>query len=112
MFDGQWNMDFSNAITVTPNDAAAKYPIVENIEYNEEFHQFRLSWNAVEGAQQYGIAVKLAGKWKVQAYTDKTTFTSPKQRAGSSYEMLVCAKVNGKWDLGAMNSRIFTVTIK
>ena len=112
MFDGQWNMDFSNAITVTPNDAAAKYPIVENIEYNEEFHQFRLSWNAVEGAQQYGIAVKLAGKWKVQAYTDKTTFTSPKLRAGSSYEMLVCAKVNGKWDLGAMNSRIFTVTIK
>lgn len=76
------------------------YPKVTAVEYNEEFHQFRMKWTSVPNAEQYGIAVKLAGRWKVQAYTDaKTTvFTSPKLKAGSKYDIVVCAKVNGKWD--------------
>lgn len=113
MFNGEWNMDFTNAITVTANPAKNEmYPKVSNIEYSKATHQFRLNWNAVDGASQYGIATKVAGKWKIVSYTDKTTFTSPKLTAGSTYELLVCAKVDGKWDISSMSSRVFTVTVK
>ena len=108
--------DKSNSIKVTPAEKVeeSKYPKPEAIVYNEEFHQFRVKWSAVSNAQQYGIAVKLAGKWKVQAYTDaKTTyFTSPKLKAGSKYDMVICAKVDGKWDTSNLAGRAFTVTIK
>ena len=114
MFDGAWNLDYSKAVKATPSAAAAQYPTVTSIDYNETYHQFRLKWKAVDGASQYGIAVKLSGKWKVQGYFDPktTTFTSPKLRAGSTYEMLICAKVNGQWDLSRMTSRSFKVTVK
>ena len=94
--NGEWNMDFSNAVVVSV--AKNVYPKVTAVEYSEEFHQFRMKWTSVPNAEQYGIAVKLAGKWKVQAYTDaKTTvFTSPKLKAGSKYDIVVCSKVNGK----------------
>ena len=115
MVNGEWKMDSSKAITVTPlEEVTAKYPAVENINYNEQYHQFRLSWTKVNGASQYGVAVKIAGKWKVYAYTDAntTTFTSPKLKAGSTYEMVICAKVNGKWDTSNLNARAFKVTVK
>ncbi|MCR5540484.1 MAG: InlB B-repeat-containing protein [Ruminococcus sp.] len=90
------------------------YPKVTAVEYNEEFHQFRMKWTSVPDAEQYGIAVKLAGRWKVQAYTNaKTTvFTSPKLKAGSKYDIVVCAKVNGKWDISNIASRAVKVTVK
>ena len=91
-----------------------EYPKVTNIQYNTQYHQFKVNWSSVKGASQYGIAVKLAGRWKVQAYTDAytTTFTSPKLKAGSSYQMVICAKVNGNWDITDINSRSFYVTVK
>ncbi|SEK43106.1 leucine-rich repeat domain-containing protein [Ruminococcus albus] len=112
MFNGEWYTNFSDAITVTPNAPVYKYPTVTDIEYNEEFHQFRLTWNAVKGAEEYGVAVKIAGKWKVHTCTNKTSFTSPKLRPGSIAEMVICAKVNGEWDTTAINSRSFSVTVK
>lgn len=116
MKNGQWNMDDSNAIVVTPNaeNDTSSYPTVSKIEYNDQYHQFRVIWNKVSGATQYGIAVKLAGRWKVQAYTNANTnyFTSPKLKAGSTYQMVVCAKVNGEWDISNIGSRAFTVTVK
>ncbi len=115
-FNGKWYNDLSNAITVTPNEPAAlPFPTITNIDYNEEYHQFRLNWTAVEGAENYGVAVYLAGKWKIQTQSipaTTTSFTSPKLKAGQTYKMLVAAKVNGKWDLTAMTSRAFTVTVK
>ena len=89
-----------------------KYPKVTDTESSERYHQFRLTWNAVDGATEYGIAVKLGGKWKIQAYTDKTYYTSPKLKEGSTAEMVICAKVNGKWDISSINSRAFKVTVK
>ena len=114
MFDGQWNMDFSNAITVTPNVVTAPVYPKESVQYSPEFHKIKIDWTKVDGAIQYGIAVKLAGKWKVQAYTDAetTTFTTPKLKPGSSYEVVICAKVDGKWQAQDIASRAFTVTIK
>ena len=83
--------------TEYPELTEAKFAKVARIKYTDYF-QFRINWTKVEGAQQYGIAVNLAGKWKVQAYTDAktTTFTSPKLKSGSKYDMAICAKVNGK----------------
>ena len=71
-----------------------------------------MKWNEVKDATQYAIAVKLAGKWKVQITTDKTYFTSPKLRPGSIGEMVICAKINGKWDTRYLNSRAFKVVVK
>ena len=118
MKDGSWNDDFSNAITVTPkassnNDAA--YPKVTSIVYNEQYHQFRVSWSPVQGAEAYGIAYYAAGKWRVATQTipgSTTSFTSPKLTAGSTHKCVIAAKVNGKWDTSNLNSRAFTVTVK
>ncbi len=69
--DGKWNLDFSNAIVVSPNSTqTSTYPEVTSVEHNEEFHQFRLKWSAVPNAEQYGIAVKLSGKWKIMKTFD------------------------------------------
>ena len=112
-FNGEWNSDYSNAIVVTPNEAKQiSYPEVTEIAYSEPYHQFRLTWTPVDGADKYGIAAFIAGKWRVQTYTDKTTFTSPKLKAGDTYKLLIAARVNGEWDLSNINSRAFTVTVK
>ena len=58
--NGEWNMDFSNAVVVSV--AKNVYPKVTAVEYSEEFHQFRMKWTSVPNAEQYGIAVKLTGK--------------------------------------------------
>lgn len=113
--NGVWEKDMSNAIVVTPNAVAVKiYPEVTSIQYDETSHQFRLNWSAADKAEMYGIAVKLAGRWKVHAYTNaKTTvFTSPKLKAGSKYDIVVCAKVNGKWDISNIAGRAVKVTVK
>ena len=99
--------------TEYPELTEAKFAKVARIKHTDYF-QFRINWTEVEGAQQYGIAVNLAGKWKVQAYTDAdtTTYTSPKLTSGQSYQAIICAKVNGKWDTSALNSRAFTLTVR
>ena len=112
---GNWVTDVSNAIVVSPKDTTTKYPAVKNIEYNDEYHQFRLTWTKVKDAEKYGVAVYLAGRWVIldQNISASTPyFTSPKLKAGQTYKMVICAKVGGKWDTSALNSRAFTVTVK
>ena len=89
-----------------------EFPVLKEGQFNSKFHQFRLNWTEVKGAEEYGIAVKLADKWKVQAYTDKTAFTSPKLKSGSKYDMVICAKVNGKWETTDFTKRAFTIAVK
>ena len=94
---------------------ASTYPVVTNVLYNSQYHQFQLTWTPVEGAQNYGIAVYLAGRWKVQTQSiaaSNTTFVSPKLTPGKSYKVVVAAKVNGKWDTSNLSKRAVTVTIK
>ncbi len=76
--NGNWNMDFSNAVTVTPMQP---YPVV--LSYEVSGRQLRLKWTAVSGAEKYGIAVYQSGGWKVKVQTDKTTYTSPKMSKGN-----------------------------
>lgn len=111
----RWITDFSNAVVVSPKSTAGNYPVVTAIEHNADTHQFRLKWSEVKGAQQYGIAVYLSGKWKVITQNipaDTTSFTSPKLTAGQTYKIVVCAKVNGKWDTNNLNARAFNVTVQ
>ena len=113
--NGVWVKDLSNAIEVTPNVGVKHdYPEVTSIQYDEANHQFRLNWSAADKAEMYGIAVKVAGKWKVQAYTDAKTlsYTSAKLTAGSKFDAVICAKVNGKWDVSSINARSFRIIVK
>ena len=90
----------SNFNVLDADNIKTKYPELIKEEYSSKYRQFRLKWTAVEGAEQYGIAVKIAGKWKVQALTDADvrTYTSPKLTANKNYIVAICAKINGEWD--------------
>ncbi len=115
MSEGRWVKDFSNARNVTPQITAGKYPVLQSVEHNAPTHQFKLNWSAVDGAQQYGIAVYLNGKWKVVTQdipAHRTSYISPKLKAGQTYTMVICAKVDGRWVTNYLNSRAFTVTVQ
>ncbi|MBQ1538695.1 MAG: BspA family leucine-rich repeat surface protein, partial [Ruminococcus sp.] len=61
----------------------------------------------------YGIAVYLAGKWRIQtqSLTD-TTFTSPKNMTpGKSYKVAIAARVNGTWDVANAIKNAVTVVV-
>ena len=110
MFNGEWYADYSKAVTVTTKqEETSRYPVPS---YEVSGRQFRLKWTAAAGAEKYGIAVYQSGGWRVKAQMNGniTTFTSPKMKPGS-YKMVICAKVNGIWDTGSINSRAFTITI-
>lgn len=107
----------NNFEVIDADGSKTKYPEVIKEEYSSNFHKFRLTWTAVEGAEQYGIAVKLAGKWKVQAYVDADTtkYVTPKITAGQSYQTVICAKVNGKWDtsnIDGFDGRKFPLVVR
>ncbi|MBO5558148.1 hypothetical protein [Ruminococcus sp.] len=111
MVQNIWCSDFTHAIEVQANsELPAGFPKVET---QVSGSKFKLDWTAVDGAEKYGIAVYQGGKWVVKATVngDVTSFTSPEVAAGT-YKMVVCAKVNGKWDTRALNSRAFGVTIE
>jgi surface protein len=93
---------------------ARTYPTKINVEHSEKYHQVRFTWDKVENADKYGIAVYLAGKWRVQTQniTD-TVYTSPKNLTpGKTYKVAVAARVNGKWDTANAVKNAVTVTIK
>lgn len=111
MVQNIWCSDFTHAIEVQANsEMPDSFPKVET---QVSGSKFKLDWTAVDGAEKYGIAVYQGGKWsvKVTVNGDVTSFTSPEVAAGT-YKMVVCAKVNGKWDTRALNSRAFGVTIE
>ncbi|SEK57250.1 BspA family leucine-rich repeat surface protein [Ruminococcus albus] len=94
--------------------AAITYPTNIKVAYSEKYHQVRFTWDKVDGADRYGIAVYLAGKWRIQTQniTD-TTYTSPKNLTpGKTYKVAIAARVNGKWDTKNAIKNAVTVTIK
>ncbi|EGC01673.1 BspA family leucine-rich repeat surface protein [Ruminococcus albus] len=90
------------------------YPTNIKVEYSEKYHQIRFTWDKVEGADRYGIAVYMAGKWRIQKQdiTD-TTYTTPKGLVtGKTYKVAVAARVNGVWDTANAIRNAVTVTVK
>ena len=98
------------------NISSAGYPEVTNIEYDLQHHQIRFAWKPVSGAQNYGIAVYLAGKWRVQAQNidaSVNSYTTPKGLTpGKVYKVAVAAKVNGKWTAADSVKKAVTVTVR
>ena len=90
------------------------YPTNIKAAYSEQYHQVRFTWDKVEGADRYGIAVYLAGKWRIQTQNiTATVYTSPKNLTpGKSYKVAVAARVGGRWDTINAIKNAVTVTIK
>jgi hypothetical protein len=84
--------------------------------YSEKYHQIRFYWEPVKGAEKYGLAVYLSGKWRVWTSdipADVTAYTSPKNLTpGTKYKVCVAAKVNGKWNTSYPIKNAITVTVK
>ena len=89
-------------------------PTKIRVEYSEKYHQVRFKWNKVEDADRYGIAVYLAGKWRIQTQdiTDNV-YTSPKNLLpGKTYKVAIAARVNGSWDTKSAIRNAVTITVK
>lgn len=86
------------------------------VEYSEKYRQIRIKWTPIDGAEKYGIAVYLAGKWRIQTQdipADTTTYTSPKNLTqGTTYKIVIAARVNGKWQTKNPLKNAVTVVVK
>ena len=91
-------------------------PYLLRAECSEEYHQIRFKWDPIGGAEKYGIAVYLSGKWRVWTCSipaTTTTFTTPKNLTpGRTYKVAMAAKVNGKWNTTDPIKNAVTVTVK
>lgn len=106
-----YGIENSGAVTVA---APATYPTNIQVQYSSEYHQVRFTWDAVAGADKYGIAVYLAGKWRIQTSSLTTTsYTTPKNLTpGKSYKVAIAARVNGVWDTANAIKNAVTVTVQ
>ncbi|SEK73529.1 leucine-rich repeat protein [Ruminococcus albus] len=105
----------ANGINIKVIDAKDKteYPVLNATQTNSVYRQIRLNWTAVEGAEQYGVAVYLAGKWRIQTQSipaNVTSYTTPKNlRPATTNKVVIVAKVNGKWDTRNLEDRSFSI---
>jgi hypothetical protein len=97
--------------TPVPTD---DYPKNVKANYNTQYHQIQFVWDKVSGADRYGIAVYLAGKWRVQTSNITTnSYVTPKNLTpGMTYKVAVAARVNGKWNTTDPIKNAITVTVK
>ena len=104
----------STTVAVSSTASALTYPTNIQVQYSEEYHQVRFTWDAVPGADKYGIAVYLAGKWRIQTSNITTTsYTSPKNMtSGMTYKVAIAARVNGTWDTVNAIKNAVTITVK
>ena len=105
--------------TVFVKEQATSAPLpahVENIRvnYNTQYHQIQFVWDKTKGADKYGIAVYLAGKWRVQNSNITTnSFVTPKNLTpGKTYRVAIAARVNGQWDTSYAVANAVTVTVR
>ncbi|SFC76466.1 fibronectin type III domain-containing protein [Ruminococcus albus] len=106
------SVEIQNSNPTNPTNPT--YPTDIKVDYSEQYHQIRFTWEKVENADRYGIAVYLAGKWRIQTQniTD-TTYTTPKNLTpGKTYKVAIAARVNGNWDATNAIKNAVTVTVK
>ena len=96
------------------SSSSATYPTNVQVQYSEAYHQVRFTWDKVAGADRYGIAVYLAGKWRIQTQSlTSTSYTTPKNMTpGKTYKVAIAARVNGTWDVAGAIKNAVTVTVK
>jgi len=103
MVDGQWNKDFSNAITVTPNVTS-----LPKISYEKGNNAVKLTWTAVAGATKYGICGYKDGEWTMIDQGTGTSYVLNDLRAGTNYKVAVVAMVDGQWNKDFSNAIVVT----
>ncbi|WP_294485944.1 glycoside hydrolase family 11 protein [uncultured Ruminococcus sp.] len=90
------------------------YPKNIKAENNSRDHQLKFTWDKVSGADKYGIAVYVAGKWRIQEGSlTSNSYTTPKNLVpGKSYKVAIAAKVNGVWYTDSAIKHAVTVTVR
>jgi aryl-phospho-beta-D-glucosidase BglC (GH1 family) len=105
-----------NSGQTDPQPQTDVYPKITNVEYSSAYHQVRFTWEPVSGATNYGIAVFLAGRWRIQTQSisaSTTSYTTPKNLTpGKTYRVAVAAKVNGEWTVAASIKNAVTITVQ
>ncbi len=111
-FNGKWNTDLSNAVTVVLGMPASVYPWFYATPVGDG--KICIAWDYVPEAENYGIAVFLNNKWVIYKEFDKFCFfdwTTP-QLSKKTYKVAVITKVNGEWMTEKAPSHAITVTVK
>ena len=102
-FNGEWNMELSNAMTVSTLHI---YPELTAKKIDGRYY---LRWTAVPGAEKYGIAIcRDSSKWKLVAETDADVLEykiSSNTKISGSYWVSICAMIDGKWDTSKIGER-------
>ena len=80
------------------------------ISYEKGEGSVKLSWTAVEGAEQYGIAGYVNGEWTMLDKCSETSNTLKNLAEGTEYKVAVVTKCGGKWMMDFSNA--VTVTPK
>jgi hypothetical protein len=98
------------------NNDPEVYPAITAVNYNQKYHQIQFIWSPVQGATNYGIAVYLAGKWRVQTSSipaSSRSYVTPKNLTPNmTYRVAIAAKVNGEWTSTASIKNAVTVTVR
>ena len=108
------NVVFDNSSFGDPDPQNDDYPKNVRAITNSQYHQIQFVWDKVQGADKYGIAVYLAGKWRVQTSNINTnSYVTPKNLTpGMTYRVAVAARVNGKWNTTDPIKNAITVTVR
>nr|WP_024857241.1 leucine-rich repeat domain-containing protein [Ruminococcus albus] len=108
--------DTSTVIDIDPDPQPQNndYPTNVRAITNSQYHQIQFIWDKVQGADKYGIAVYLAGKWRVQTsnITNNSYVTPKNLTPGMTYRVAVAARVNGKWNTTDPIKNAITVTVR
>lgn len=117
-FEGNlvYGMSYSGTTVSTSSGSSdSVVPKITNIEYNTKYHQFKVTWGAVPGAEKYGVAYFAANKWRVRdanILPNVLSWTSPKLTAGKTYKIAIAARVNGNWNADKAVGKSVQVTVK
>ncbi|MCR5542072.1 MAG: glycoside hydrolase family 11 protein [Ruminococcus sp.] len=100
--------------TTGTGSTSATVPSNIKVAYSSQYKQMQFTWDKVKGADKYGIAVYLAGKWRVQNSNISTnSYVTPKNLTPNmSYKVAIAARVNGKWDTAGALENYVTVTTR
>ena len=86
--NSSYNSEFSNIVSIV-NDVKLQKPAIKVTENANG--SFKLSWNAVAGADKYELYIKQAdGSYKVMKTTSATSFTTAIAEYGKKYSYKIC----------------------
>ena len=80
------------------------------ISYEKGNGAVKLSWEDVEGVEEYGVAGYVNGKWKLLDHGTDRSYVLKNLKAGNEYKVAVVSKCSGQWITDFSNA--ITVTPK